>query len=430
MGAAGVSAAEAIRDASAEAEITLIGDERVGFYSRPGLAYYLTQEIPEKHLFPFGKEDFQRLRLQILHARVVDIAPQEHYVTLHDGRKLAYDRLLIATGASAAQPSLPNTKKLQGIVKLDNYADAQDIRKLSRRARAAVVIGGGITALEIVEGLQENGVKTHYFLRGERYWGNVLDEAESRIIENRLKEEGVDIHYHTEAEEILEKRGKVVGVRTKAGQQIKCSIVAYAIGIRPRIKLAESIGLQIERGILVNEFMQSSIPDIFAAGDVAQVFDPYSGQYVIDSLWGPARLQGRAAGLAMIGEGVPYHKGVPFNVTRLAGLTTTIIGQVGSGADKDLVGIARGDSETWRQLPDAIACQQSFDINHLRLQIGNQRILGSIVMGDQTLSQPLRHLIARKANITSIKDSLLMPQAPIADLIAAFWAEWRKDHEI
>ena len=144
MGAAGVSAAEAIRDASAEAEITLIGDERVGFYSRPGLAYYLTQEIPEKHLFPFGKEDFQRLRLQILHARVVDIAPQEHYVTLHDGRKLAYDRLLIATGASAAQPSLPNTKKLQGIVKLDNYADAQDIRKLSRRARAAVVIGGGI----------------------------------------------------------------------------------------------------------------------------------------------------------------------------------------------------------------------------------------------------------------------------------------------
>jgi NADPH-dependent 2,4-dienoyl-CoA reductase/sulfur reductase-like enzyme len=176
--------------------------------------------------------------------------------------------------------------------------------------------------------------------------------------------------------------------------------------------------------------MQSSIPDIFAAGDVAQVFDPYSGQYVIDSLWGPARLQGRAAGLSMIGKGVPYHKGVPFNVTRLAGLTTTIIGQVGSGADKDLVGIARGDSETWRQLPDAIACQQSFDINHLRLQIGSQRILGAIVMGDQTLSQPLRHLISRKADISSLKDQLLVPQAPIADLIAGFWTEWRKEHEI
>ena len=429
-GAAGVSAGEAIRDASSTAEITLIGDEVAGFYSRPGLAYYITQEIPEKHLFPFSKEDFQRLRLQIVNARVVAIAPQEHHITLHDGRKLAYDRLLIATGASAAQPSLPNAKKLQGIVKLDNYTDAQYIRKLSRRARAAVVIGGGITALEIVEGLQANGVKTHYFLRGDRYWGNVLDETESRIIENRLEEEGVKIHYRTEAEEILEKRGKVVGVRTKSGDQIKCNIVAYAIGIRPRIRLAESIGLQIERGILVNEFMQSSIPDIFAAGDVAQVFDPYSGQYVIDSLWGPARLQGRAAGLAMIGEGVPYLKGVPFNVTRLAGLTTTIIGQVGSGEDKDLVGIARGDSETWRQLPDAIACQQSFDINHLRLQIGNQRILGAIVMGDQTLSQPLRHLVSRKANITSIKVQLLVPQAPIADLIAAFWTEWRKEHEI
>jgi NAD(P)H-nitrite reductase large subunit len=428
-GAAGVSAAEAIRDASSTAEITLIGEEVAGFYSRPGLAYYLTQEIPEKHLFPFGKEDFQRLRLKIVNARIVAIAPQEHQITLHDGRKLAYDRLLIATGASAAQPSLPKAK-MQGIVKLDNYTDAQYIRKLSRRTRSAVVIGGGITALEIVEGLRANGVKTHYFLRGDRYWGNVLDETESRIIENRLKEEGVKIHYRTEAEEILEKRGKVVGVRTKAGHQIKCNIVAYAIGIRPRIKLAESIGLQIERGILVNEFMQSSIPDIFAAGDVAQVFDPYSGQYVIDSLWGPARLQGRAAGLSMIGKGVPYHKGVPFNVTRLAGLTTTIIGQVGSGADKDLVGIARGDSETWRQLPDAIACQQSFDINHLRLQIGSQRILGAIVMGDQTLSQPLRHLISRKADISSLKDQLLVPQAPIADLIAGFWTEWRKEHEI
>ncbi len=429
-GAAGMSAAETIRSRSSQARITLIGDEAAGFYSRPGLAYYLTNEIPKKQLFPFTKDDLQRLHLEKHHARVISITPNKHTVTLHNGKELAYDRLLIATGASAAQPSLPRTKDIQGIVKLDNYEDAQKIHKLSRKARAAVVIGGGITALEIVEGLLANGVKTHYFLRGDRYWGNVLDETESRIIEERLQEEGVKIHYHTEAQEILGKRGKVIGVRTKDGRQIKCNIVAYAIGIRPRTEIAENIGIKTERGILVDEYMESSIPDIFAAGDVAQVYDPYSGTYVIDSLWGPARIQGRTAGLNMIGESTSYRKGVPFNVTRLAGLTTTIIGTVGAGADHDLTGIARGDSETWRQLPDAISCQQSFDVNRLRLLLGEKRILGAIVMGDQTLSQPLRHLVSQQVDIRTVKDQLLQPKAPVADIVANFWIEWRAQNEI
>lgn len=429
-GVAGLSAAEAIRDRSSSADITLIGDESVGFYSRPGLAYYLARELPKKQLFLFNKQDFQHLRLKMVNAHVVSIAPQEHYVTLHDGRKLPYDRLLIAVGSKAVQPSLPSAKNLQGVVTLDTYRDAQYIRKLSRRRRAAVVIGGGITALEIVEGLRANGVKTHYFLRRDRYWRNVLDETESRIVERRLQEEGVKIHYRTEEADIIGKRGKVVGVRTKDGRHIKCKIVAYAIGIRPRKQLAENIGIETDRGILVNEYMQTSAPDIFAAGDVAQVFDPYSGQHVLDSLWGPARLQGRAAGKNMLGESIPYQKGLPFNVTRLAGLTTTIVGTVGSGADADLVGIARGDSETWRQLPDAIACQQNFDVNHVRLLIGQCTILGAIVMGDQTLSQPLRCLVSRRVDITTIREQLLSPNAPIADIVAAFWTEWRSRHEI
>ncbi|MBT7071016.1 MAG: NAD(P)/FAD-dependent oxidoreductase [Anaerolineae bacterium] len=429
-GAAGISAAEAIRDRSSAAEIILIGDEAAGFYSRPGLAYYITQEVPKSQLFPFTKKDIQNLHLQIINARATSIDAQAHTIMLHDGRKLSYDRLLIATGSNAALPSLPSAKNLQGIVKLDTYEDAQNIRKLSKRARAAVVIGGGITALEIVEGLQTSGVKTHYFLRGDRYWSNVLDETESRIVEHRLQEDGVKIHYNTEEQEIIGKRGKVIGVRTKAGNQIKCNIVAYAIGIRPRTQLAKSIGIKTERGILVDQYMKTDTPDIFAAGDVAQVFDPYSGQYIIDSLWGPARLQGRIAGLNMLGESLTYTKGVPFNVTRLAGLTTTIIGMVGFGTDVDLDGIARGDSETWRQLPDAIACQQSFDINHLRLQIGSKKILGAIVMGDQTLSQPLRHLVSQQVDITAIKDQLLKPKAPIADVVATFWTEWRTQHDI
>jgi len=422
-GPAGVAAAEAIRSQDSGAKITLIGDEPWGYYSRPGLAYYLTGELPEKGLFPFSKEDFQKLNISLKHARIRQIDPHQHQIENQSGQKLSYDRLLIATGASAARMEVAGIN-LEGVVVLDNLDDAREIIKLTRKTRSAVVIGGGITALEIVEGLVSRGVKTHYFLRGDRYWSNVLDETESRIVEARLRHEGVQIHYHTELAEIIEKRGRVAGVITKNGEHIKCKTLAVAIGIQPRIELAVNAGLKTDRGILVDEYLQTSSPDIFAAGDVAQVYDPYSGKSVVDSLWGPARSQGHAAGLNMIGVATPYIKAVPFNVTRLAGLTTTIVGTVGRGSDLDLKGIARGDSETWRQLPDAIAAQSDFDVNRLRIMVGTDHLIGAIVMGDQTLSQPLYHLILNRVNITPICDTLLNPNVKLGDVITHFWTQW------
>jgi NADPH-dependent 2,4-dienoyl-CoA reductase/sulfur reductase-like enzyme len=426
-GPAGVAAAEVIRNQDATASITLLGDEPWGYYSRPGLAYYLTRELPEKSLYPFTAEDFKNLRPRVLHTRVRAIDPQAHQIENQDGKQLSYDRLLIATGARAALINMPGVD-LEGVVKLDNLTDARNIIRSARKARSAVVVGGGITALEIVEGLVARGVKTHYFLRGDRYWSNVLDKTESQIVEERLKEEGVKIHYHTELAKILEKRGKVVGVITKQGEHIKCKMVAIAIGIRPRTELAVSTGLKVERGILVNEYLQTSAPDIFAAGDVAQAYDPHTGHSVVDSLWGPARAQGHIAGLNMAGIATPYIKTVPFNVTRLAGLTTTIIGSVGSGTDPDLLGIARGDSETYRQLPDAIAAQSNFEVNRLRIMVGTQTLRGAIVMGDQKLSQPLYHLIRDRVDITPICDQLLDPRINLGDLMAQFWTDWSATH--
>ena len=309
---------------------------------------------------------------------------------------------------------------------MDTLDEARRILKFAHKARSAVIVGGGITALELVEGLRARGVKTHYFLRSDRYWSNVLDETESQIVEGRLKEEGVQIHYHTELAEILGKGGRVVGVRTKDGRQIPCGIAAIAIGVRPRKELAVAAGLKVDRGILVDEYLQTNHPHIYAAGDVAQVYDPFSGKSIVDSLWGPAVEQGHAAGLNMTGQKVTYLKTVAFNVTRLAGLTTTIIGTVGQGRDDDLVGIARGDSETWRQMPDAIASQNNFSVNRLRVLVGKQTMVGGIVMCDQTLSRAVHHLIAQKVDITPIREQLLQPDnTSLGDLIADFYTHWR-----
>lgn len=426
-GVAGLAACEAIRSLDRNGEIFLLGDDPHGYYSRPGLAYYLTGEMDAKGLYPRSKKDWAALKLHYIRGHVSELFPEEHAVALSDGSRLGYDRLLIAVGAQANRLNVPGAE-LDGVVKLDHMQDARRILKLARRGKTAVVVGGGITALELVEGLRSRKVKVHYLLRGKRYWSNVLDEQESHIIEQRLKEDGVKVHYHAEVVELQGRRGRVAGARLLDGRTLGCQILAYAIGIRPRVELARKAGLAVDRGILANETLQSSHPDIYVAGDVAQVYDPLSKRSIIDSLWGPARQQGYTAGLNMAGKQTAYIKKIPFNVTRLAGLTTTIIGTVGRGGDEDLVGIARGDSETWRALPDAIVAQKGFDVNRLRLMVGEKTLLGAVVMGDQKLSFPLEKIISGHADITTIRDRLLSPDAPIADIIADYWTTWRADY--
>ncbi len=345
---------------------------------------------------------------------------------MHSGECLPFDRLLIATGSVAAGLRVPGSA-LKGVLKLDNLFDAQTILQHCRRARTAVVVGGGITALELVEGLLARGLRVHYLLRGDHYWNNVLDETESRIVEKRLADKGVIIHYRTEIAEIEGHKGRVCAICTKAGQQILCDLVAYAIGVQPRKELAQAAGLQVERGILVNEYLQTSQPDIYAAGDVAQVFNPLTGQRLLDALWGTARQQGQAAGMNMSGALARYQKSVPFNVTRLAGLTTTIIGSVGQNSSASPTSISRGESETWQQMPVHVRAETDEECNRLRLLIGEKHLLGAVIMGDQVLSLPLQTIISQQLDITPIRHVLIRTNH-LKETVLAFWENWRAEY--
>lgn len=425
-GVAGFSAVEAIRSVDKVGEIIMVSDDPHGFYSRPGLAYYLTGELQDKALFPRTKGEYQKLDFNFLKARVTRILRSDRALLIDGKSRLTYDKLLIAVGARALPLDVHGAAGMKGVVKLDHLADAKNILTQAKRGKTAVVVGGGITALELAEGLHARGMHVHYLLRGERYWSNVLDKHESKVVEGRLQAEGVTLHYKAELQEVIGKKGSLTAVHLKDGSVIKCDLLAYAVGISPCLELIEETNLARDRGLLVNEQLQTTDPDIYAAGDVAQVFDPLTGKSALDSLWNPAREQGRVAGWNMAGRKSAYLKSAPFNVTRLAGLTTTIIGVVGRGKDEDMIGIARGDSETWRELPEAIVAQSGFEINHMRLMVGEKTLVGAILMGDQTLSWPLQKMVAGRADISSIRDQLMQPNAPLADLIAQFWMSWRR----
>jgi NAD(P)H-nitrite reductase large subunit len=422
-GPAGWAAAEAIRQRDSQASITLLSQEGTDFYSRPGLAYLLTGDLPEQQLFARTDEDFRRLNLHRLAARVVGVDPARKQIRLLDGRWLTYDALLLATGAQAIRPQVEGID-LQGVVTLDTLADARHILRLARRARRAVVVGGGITALELAEGLVARGVQTHYLLRKDRYWGNVLDPEESALVEARLEHDGIRLHRRTDLLRVIGRKGKVVAVETSTGE-IRAEILAVAIGIAPRAELARECGARVGRGILVDRFMQTSLPGIYAAGDVAEVLDPATGRTVLDSLWWIAMEQGRCAGLNMAGAGVAYQRPPAFNVTRIGGITTTILGAVGQGRiDEDLLAIARGDSESWRVQPDALAVEAGEALSRTRLLLGEQTILGAVVMGDQALSRPLQHLIRQQVDITPVRQRLLGEPGALGSTIHSFWQDW------
>lgn len=422
-GPAGIAAAEAIRAREAQAEIMILGDERCGFYSRPGLAYLLTGTIPEKQLFSRPEADYRRLRIRRTIARATSLDPARRRLTLEGGQEVGYDRLLLAVGARAVRPQVPGID-LPGVVCLDNLADAHGILKLARRSRRAVVVGGGITAVELAEGLASQGVEVHYLLRKDRYWGAVLDDDESRAIERRLEEEGIRLHRNSELKQVVARKGRVAGVVLADGRQLACEILAVAIGIRPRTELAESGGLAVGRGVLTDEFLQTSAPGVYAAGDVAEVLDAESGERILDSLWSTALRQGAAAGASMAGSGKPFRRGTSFNVTRVGGVTMTLIGAVGSGVrDEDLVSIARGESESWRDRAQAFAIEAQADLSRVRVLVGEDRLLGAVIMGEQSWSRPLQRLIAGRVDIRSVRPTLVSEPDRLPSVLEALWQE-------
>lgn len=426
-GVAGIAAAEALRARDAAASIAVITDDPAGFYSRPGLAYYLSGLVPEGQLFPRSPAELRALGLTWLTSRAVGLDPRAHRLTLADGRALPYDKLLLATGATAARPDFPGGD-LDGVVTLDSLDDARQIVRRARPGTPAVVVGGGITALELAEGLRARGCRVHYLLRGARYWANVLDAEESTLVEGHLRELGVHIHYHTRVLQALGGRGRVTAVETEVGDRIPCQLLAVAIGTRPRLDLAHSGGLECDRGILADEYLETSAEDVLAAGDVAEVYDETTGRATLDTLWSSARAHGEAAAATMAGTPTVYRRTVSQNVTLLAGIPMTIIGAVGGGADADLVAIARGDSESWRAaLPGWVVVEQHA-VNRVRLVLGERTIRGALVMGDQRLSRPLQRLIAARADITPIRADLLADDAEVVALVADFFAEWERTH--
>jgi NAD(P)H-nitrite reductase large subunit len=377
-GVAGVNAAEAIREREPEAPVILLTDQECEFYSRPSLYYVLLGRIRFDDAAGRPRDFYRRNRFGLRCGTTVsEIDPEAHTVTLGDGESLRYRRLLLAMGTRGR--TLPWLREgVKGVVELNTLRDVVEITHAVGGAESAAVVGGGLTSIEIVEALAHHGIRTTFIMRDDRFLAKQLTAEEAEPIHQRMREHGVEMRTGEEIAEMLAEGDRTTGVVTKGGDTIPCQIVGAAVGIVPNRELAEAAGAEVVQGIVVDDRMATTLPDVFAAGDVAQVRRPDGRAARSEMLWYVAARMGRTAGANMAGGDEPYRAAPFLNVAELFGVDLCGVGSI--------LPEQEGVETLWA--PDASR-------GTARAVLREGAIIGGCFVGDIRLGDITRALIAR-----------------------------------
>ena len=317
-GAAGFAAAEMLRRQHFRGSVVMLSDDDAAPVDRPNLSKdYLAGTAPEEWI-PLRGDDFyaeQRIDLR-LKTTVTGIDVRGREVALGDGSKVAYDRLLLATGAEPVRLPLPGMD-LAHVHTLRTLRDCRKIIAGAASARRAVVMGASFIGLEVAASLRARGIEVHVVAPEKRPMERILGPQMGDFVRSLHEEHGVIFHLEETATAIDARQ-----VTLKGGGAIDADLVVVGVGVRPRLALAEKAGLAVDRGVTVDEYLETSAPGIFAAGDIARWPDPHSGSAIRVEHWVVAQRQGQTAALNMLGGrekfvAVPFfwsqHYDVPIN---------------------------------------------------------------------------------------------------------------------
>lgn len=319
--AAAVGGVEGIRRIDPEGEITLISKEPYPVYSRPLISYFLAGQVDARHMgyrpSSFYK-DYGVAPLLGKEAETVDTEKSE--VVLIDGQRIPYDRLLIATGGVPFVPPIKGVES-RGVTTFTTYDDAKNLKRLVRGIKRVVILGGGLIGIKAMEGLQAHGVDITVVELMDRVLGLVLDKTASGILERELQREGIHLAKETTIREIApDSEGKVSKVVLENGQALKVDHVIIAIGVRPNLSVVEGTSIKTNRGILADNTMRTNIPNVYAAGDVAEAVDLLSGERRVIPILPNAYRQGNVAGISMAGGEASYLGGLVMNSVEVGGI--------------------------------------------------------------------------------------------------------------
>lgn len=311
-GITGITTARHVRKRS-DMPIVVISDETDHFFSRTALMYIFMGHMRFQDTKPYQDWFWRKNRIELVRGFVSEIDTAGKALRLRDGRRISYGKLLIATGSKSNKFGWPG-QDLPGVQGLYSFQDVELLEENSRNITRAVLVGGGLIGIEMAEMLLSRHIPVTFLVREKFYWNNILPEAESLLVSRHIREHGVDLRLATNLQEILPGAdGRVAAVVTDSGERIDCQLVGLTPGVHPNIETVKNSAVATGRGVLVNDYLETNIPDVYAAGDCAEIVTAGDGRNRVEQLWYTGRMQAQALARTICGERTRYERGIWFN---------------------------------------------------------------------------------------------------------------------
>jgi NAD(P)H-nitrite reductase large subunit len=388
-GIAGITTARHVRKLS-DHEIVVISSESAYFWSRTALMYVYMGHLTFEQTQPYENWFWKKNRISLMQKHVSQIVPGSKRLRLADGSELAYDKLVLATGSRPNRGGWPG-QDLKGVQGMVSKQDLESLQSLTPGIQQAVVVGGGLIGIELAEMLHSRHLPVTYLVREPSFWANVLPPEESELINAEIRQHpGIDLRLGQELQEILgDESGRVRAIRTKAGEEIPCQFVGITVGVSPNIELAASAGIETGRGFLVDEYLQTNVPDIYAVGDCAELRSPRAGRRGIEAVWYTGKLMGPVLAQTLCGRPKPYEQSTWFNSAKFMDMEYQVYGQVGNS-------VRPGESHLYWQHPS----------QHKAIRIvydsASGKVLGFNLMGIRYRQEVCQHWIERGSPIEDV----------------------------
>ena len=314
-GISGITLARHIRKLSNK-KITIISAESEHFFSRTALMYVFMGHMKYEHIKPYEDDFWKKNNINLVHKYVDRVDTNSKNVIFSDETIISYDKLVLATG------SKPNRfgwkgQDLYGVFSLYSKQDLEKVEELSIGCQRAIIVGGGLIGIELVEMLLSRNIPVTFLVREKSFWSSVLPKEDSELITKHILNHGVDIQLDTNLDEIISDGfGNVKSIVTDKGETIDCCMVGLTVGVSPNVDFLRNSDIEIGRGVKVNRFLETNIKDVYAIGDCAEQHEPIGNRKTIEAVWYTGRMMGEALAQTICGKPMQYNPGHWFNSSK------------------------------------------------------------------------------------------------------------------
>ncbi len=335
-GIAGITAARHIRKLS-DKKITIVSIETDFFFSRTALMYVYMGHMKFEHIHPYENWFWKKNRIDLVKGYVKNVEHKNKVIVLSDDQKISYDKLIIATGSKPNKFGWPG-QDLKGVQGLYSKQDLDLLEKNApnnKVCQRAVIVGGGLIGIEMAEMLRSRNIPVTFLVREKSFWDVVLPDGESQMLNEHILEHHIDLRLETNLKEILsDENGRTKAVTTDRGDTIECNVVGLTPGVSPNIDFLKESGIELDRGVKVNRYLETNIKDVYAIGDCAEQHEPIGNRRPIEAVWYTGRMMGEALAQTICGNRVQYNPGHWFNSAKFLDIEYQTYGWVFGSQNK------------------------------------------------------------------------------------------------